>query len=86
LTAERRSRAIFSSSRTGPCFSDISVSDQCNTSTVSSASIGANYVNQTGVDIPLTGSKHFQVREMLNVGLTHIFFFLQCAFSGYSPE
>jgi hypothetical protein len=66
LTDDGEGEAIFCRSRRGPCFGDLSVSDNCNASTDSSGHLGGSYANDTGLDgrTVLTGSCMFTVSEI----------------------
>jgi hypothetical protein len=66
LKAERKHEAIYCSSGMGPCFRDITVSDNCNASTCRSTCPGYTYTNDTGLHANrvLTGSREFQVKEI----------------------
>jgi hypothetical protein len=66
LKAEKQNQAILCSCSYGPCFWDISVSDNCNANAASSSFLGRSYVNDTGLDgnTVLTGSENFTVKEI----------------------
>jgi hypothetical protein len=68
LMIDKRTWAIYSESRYGPSFSyDMLVSNDCNANTQSHIRLGCHsYINDTGLDgnIVLTGSHHFQVKEI----------------------
>jgi uncharacterized coiled-coil protein SlyX len=67
LNPEMKHLAIYWDSGWGPRFYDFSVSNNCNTNTVSySFNLGKGYTNDTGKDGTtfLTGSRNFQVKEI----------------------
>jgi hypothetical protein len=66
LKADEKPRAIWCDSGWGPCFYDMSVSDNCNANTDSSTRLGFAYTNDTGLDqcAVFTGSRYFQVKEI----------------------
>jgi hypothetical protein len=68
LKAERKDRAIYCLSSSGPCFYDIGVSGNCNANTdsCSFSSLGGSYTNDTRLDAEtvLTGSMFFTVKEI----------------------
>jgi hypothetical protein len=71
LKADQSYRAVYHATDWGPHFSDIGVSDSCNTNTVSHAHcFGSAYTNNTGlgghpgVNAFLTNPSHFQVKEI----------------------
>jgi hypothetical protein len=67
LKVEKKDQAIWCDSNDGPRFSDIDVSDNCNSNTDSSDFLfGHIYKNDTGLDDQtfFTGSPHFQVKEI----------------------
>jgi hypothetical protein len=58
-------RAIWCDSAWGPCFGDVSVSNDCNANTKSFTQLGNSYTNN-GMDEKtfFTGSHYFQVKEI----------------------
>jgi hypothetical protein len=67
LKADKKHEAIICGSKSGPCFSDIGVSDNCNANTHSSiSSFGNTYTNDTGLagNMFFTGSLRFNVKEI----------------------
>jgi hypothetical protein len=66
LIPANKQRAIFCDSEWGPCFSAISVSDNCNANTDNFTVLGITYTNDTGLNgnKVFTGSFYFQVKEI----------------------
>jgi hypothetical protein len=69
LKAEKKQSALYCNGWCGPRFgdaSDICISSDCNTNTISHTFLGSSYTNDTGLDtdIILTGGRYFQVAEI----------------------
>jgi hypothetical protein len=66
LITERKQRAIFGSSSSGPHLRGFDIHHNCNANTKSGTYIGYTDTNDTGLDgnIVFTGSKWFKVREI----------------------
>jgi NAD+--asparagine ADP-ribosyltransferase len=66
LKAEKKHKAIWCDSESGPWFFGMRVSDNCNIKTESWTSLREAYTNDTGVDDMefFTGSAEFQVNEI----------------------
>jgi hypothetical protein len=66
LKAGEKHRVIYCYYACGPCFGDISVSDNCNANTDSYTFLGIAYTNDTGLNgkTVFTGSYNFQVKEI----------------------
>jgi hypothetical protein len=75
LKAGRKHEAIYSNSKRGPCFGggyDLYVQDNCNVNVNNSTSLGFSYTNDTRLsqNLVFTGSRHFQVEEILVFEIT----------------
>jgi hypothetical protein len=66
LRAEKKRQAIGCDPECGPCFSDILVSDQCDSNNKSYTGLSYTYTNNTGLDeqVVFTGSRQFRVKEI----------------------